>query len=46
MSPVLIDLMPAAKVVTLDNAGHELVITRFEEVAQAIVSFFNESPPM
>jgi len=46
MSPILIELMPAAKVVTLDNAGHELVVTRFEEVAQAIVSFFNESPPM
>ncbi|KAF9516790.1 hypothetical protein BS47DRAFT_605439 [Hydnum rufescens UP504] len=34
ISPILTDLIPDAKVVTLENVGHDLVITHYEEVGR------------
>lgn len=41
MSPILTDYLPKAKVVTLENVGHELAVSHPDEVAAALIQFFD-----
>jgi len=42
-SPILTDYLPKAKVLVLENAGHEIVLTHPDETSHAIIEFFNNS---
>ncbi|KAF8324587.1 Alpha/Beta hydrolase protein [Cantharellus anzutake] len=42
--PILRNLLPKAKLVAIENVGHDLTVTRPKEVAEAILAFFNAEP--
>ena len=42
MSPILTNLLPQAKVVTMEGVGHEVATTHPKEATDAIVAFFND----
>ena len=39
--PILINYIPQAKLVTLENLGHGLVGTHPDEVSKELIDFFN-----
>jgi len=44
-SPILTDLLPRAKVVAMENVGHDLMVTHPKETSDAIIAFFNDQAP-